>query len=123
MLKPSFLKLNECLVEPIMNDLHCLLHADDTLLLSTNRESFVYKCNILLKQIAEKKMKLNYSKSAYMIINGKKNDGKSNLKLNSAWLQYKSVNKYLGAIFWTIFWLWNTQNGRDLLHRKEKERN
>lgn len=88
-----------CLVEPILNDLHCLLHADDTMLLSTSREQFIHKCNILLKLISDKKMKLNYTKSGYMIINGKANDLKCDLKLASQWLQYKSSQKYLGTVF------------------------
>ena len=63
-----------CNVEPILNDLHCLLHADNTLLISTNRDQFTHKCNVLLKLLADKKMKLNYSKSGYMIINGGPSD-------------------------------------------------
>ena len=88
-----------CIVEPILNDLHCLLHADDTLLLSTNREHFTKKCNLLLNMILDKKMKLNYTKSGFMLINGKSNDLKFDLKLEIGWLKYKSSQKYLGTIF------------------------
>ena len=88
-----------CIVEPILNDLHCLLHANDTLLLSTNREHFTKKCNLLLNMILDKKMKLNYTKSGFMIINGKSNDLKFDLKLEIGWLKYKSSQKYLGTIF------------------------
>ena len=88
-----------CNVEPILNDLHCLLHADDTLLISTNRDQFTHKCNVLLKLLADKKMKLNYSKSGYMIINGGPSDLKSDLKLDIGWLEYNSVQKYLGSYF------------------------
>ena len=36
--------LNEkCVDEPVLNSLHCLLHADDTLLLTTNRTHFKNK--------------------------------------------------------------------------------
>ena len=58
-----------CTPEPIIETLHCLLHADDTLVLSTSREAFIKKCNILVETIHEKKMSLNYKKSGYMIIN------------------------------------------------------
>ena len=58
-----------CLIEPIRNDLRCLLHTDDTLLLTTCREYFVHKRDVFLKSISDKKMKLNYSKSLYIIIN------------------------------------------------------
>ena len=72
-----------CESEPLLNDLHCLLHADDTLLLSTNRVLFVNKCNTLIELFQEKKMSLNYKKSVYMLINGKRDDIKCVLKLNA----------------------------------------
>ena len=93
-------KLKEnCLIEPILKDLHSLLHADNTLVLSTNRELFIHKCNVLIDTIKEKKMSLNYKKSGYFIINGMKEDVKCHLKLRSGWLKYNSVQKYLGVIF------------------------
>ena len=88
----------KCVTEPVIHNLHCLLHADDTLVLSTDRNLFIAKCNILLLSISRKKMSLNYKKSAYMIINGKANDFKSDLKLEDGWLNYKGCHKYLGAI-------------------------
>ena len=93
-------KLKEhCLIEPILKDLHCLLHADDTVVISTDRNSFIHKCNVLIDTIKEKKMSLNYKKSGYLIINGKGDDVKCHLKLKSGWLLYNGVQKYLGAIF------------------------
>ena len=93
-------KLKEnCLIEPILKDLHSLLHADDTAVLSTDRELFIHKCNVLIDTIKEKKMSLNYKKSGYFIINGTREDIKCNLKLKSGWLLYNGVQKYLGAIF------------------------
>ena len=93
-------KLKEhCLIEPILKDLHCLLHADDTVVISTDRNSFIHKCNVLIDTIKEKKMSLNYKKSGYLIINGKVDDVKCHLKLKSGWLLYNGVQKYLGAIF------------------------
>ena len=44
-------------------------------------------------------MSLNYKKSGYFIINGAAEDVKCHLKLKSGWLNYNSVQKYLGAIF------------------------
>ena len=89
----------KCLIEPILRDLHCLLHADDTIVLSTNRELFIHKCNMLIDTITEKKMSLNYKKSGYFIINGAAEDIKCHLKLKSGWLKYNGEQKYLGAIF------------------------
>ena len=34
-----------------------------------------------------------------MIINGKDEDGKSDIKLSAQWIPYKSEKMYLGAIF------------------------
>ena len=88
-----------CLIEPILKDLHSLLHADDTVVVSTSRDLFIHKCNVLVNTITKKKMSLNYKKSGYFIINGNVDDIKCNLKIESGWLKYGSVQKYLGAIF------------------------
>ena len=42
----SFLEIH-CIEEPILNVIHCLLHADDTVIISTDRETFVRKCNLM----------------------------------------------------------------------------
>ena len=47
--------------ERILRILHCLLHADDPLVLSTNQEQFRKKCNVLIETIKQKQMSLNYS--------------------------------------------------------------
>ena len=88
----------KCDPEPILNDLHCLLHADDTLVLSTKRELFVTKCNILLEELHKKKMSLNFKKSVFMIINGCYMDTKCALKLKNTWLNYTNQHRYLGII-------------------------
>ena len=94
----------DCLTEPVLRDLHCLLHADDTLVLSTNRTQFIQKCNLLVDMIQDKKMQLDYKKSGYMIVNAKKNDLKCHLRLNSGWLQYE-----LAKISWNnIYRYWCT---------------
>ena len=76
-----------------------MLHADDTVVLSTNRELFIHKCNVLVDTITQKKMSLNYKKSGFLNINGGPEDVKCNLKLKSGWLIYNAVQKYLGGIF------------------------
>ena len=60
-----------CVNEVILKDLHCLLHTDDTYIISTTRENFEKKSDVLLSVIAEKKMKINWTKSGYMFTNGK----------------------------------------------------
>ena len=86
------------MVESILGNLHCLLHADDTLVTSTNRDLFQTICNILVHTIHHKKLVLNYKKSAYMIINAKEEDIRCDLKLEDGWLYYKKRQKHLGVI-------------------------
>ena len=89
----------KCTEEPLLKDLHCLLHADDTLVLSTNGTLFKYKCCELINAFYAKKMSINMKKSGYTIINAKDGDIKSDIKLEDQWLPYKSEKKYLGATF------------------------
>ena len=89
----------KCVSEPLLDDLHCLLHADDTLLLSTNRDLFIQKCDVLIELFHGKKMSLNYKKSGYMIINGNRDDLKCDLKIKTGFLKYRRSQTYLGAIF------------------------
>ena len=87
-----------CIEEPLLNTMHCLLHADDTVIISTDRERFIEKCNQMLKYFDENKLSLNLSKSSYFIINGKENDIKCDLNLDHGKLEYKSKYVYLGAV-------------------------
>ena len=113
----------KCMIEPILRDLHCLLHADDTLVISTNRVQFLYKCNILIDSIHEKKMKLNINvkKSGFMIINRDKDDIKCDIKTKGGWLEYKNSQKYLGAIFTDTGIIMN--DIKEFLERKNKDVN
>ena len=92
----KFLKLR-CVEEPLIGMLHCLLHADDTAILSTNRDLFVRKCNLMLDYFTENMLSLNLSKTAYLIINGKCNDTKRDITLKNGKLEYKSVVTYFGT--------------------------
>ena len=87
-----------CPVEPLIDQLHCLLHADDTLILGTDRDLFIKKCDILMDLFHLKRMTINFKKSGYMIINGKKRDIKCNLRLKAGFLTYRQSHKYLGVI-------------------------
>ena len=58
-----------CVEEPLLNVLHCLLHADDTAILSTDRAKFIKKCNVMLKYFNDHSLGLNFPKSSYLIIN------------------------------------------------------
>ena len=93
----SFLQDN-CIQEPILNIIHCLLHADDTIVISTDRETFVRKCNLMLQYFDENRLSLNFSKSKYMIINAKETDLKCDIELNTGKFEYCHEYVYLGAV-------------------------
>ena len=85
--------------EPLIEVMHVLLHADDTLIISTNRLLFVQKCNYMLDYIHENELRLNLGKSSYLIINGKNTDEKSTIIINNGPLECKSVITFLGFLF------------------------
>lgn len=93
----SFLQEN-CIQEPILNIIHCLLHADDTIIISTDRDTFVQKCNLMLQYFDENRLSLNFSKSNFMIINAKEGDLKCDIKLKTGKLEYCQEYVYLGAV-------------------------
>ena len=40
----TYLK-DHCTIEETLNDIHAIIHADDTIVLSTDRDKFIIKCN------------------------------------------------------------------------------
>jgi hypothetical protein len=50
--------------------IHCLIHADDTVILSTDRNLFIKKCELAFSYFAKNKLPLIMSKTRYMVING-----------------------------------------------------
>ena len=85
-----------CSPEPLLDTLHCLLHADDTAILSLDRKLFMNKCNHMLDYFCENSLSLNLAKSGFLVINGSENDRKD-LQLKNGILEYKSVLTYLGV--------------------------
>ena len=88
-----------CVAEPLIETMHVLLHADDTLITRTKRSLFIQKCNIMLEYFCKNKLKLNLGKSGYITINGKPTDLKTPIDLNNGTLKYKNQITYLGVIF------------------------
>ena len=88
----------KCSIETLIHTIHALIHADDTIILSTSREKFIYKCNETVHFFQSNKLNLNIDKSAFLIINPKSNDRKSSIVLNSGVLKYNSSFEYLGVI-------------------------
>ena len=88
-----------CVTEPLIDAMHVLLHADDTLILSTQRSLFIKKCNIMIEYFNKNKLKLNLKKSGYLFIGGKENDLKETIHLDNGILTYKPQICYLGVLF------------------------
>ena len=86
-----------CAPEPLLEDLNCLLHADDTLILSTSRELFIRKCNHMIDYFTLNSLSLNLSKSGFLVIGGE-NGEKRDVCLKNGILEYKKSVVYLGVI-------------------------
>ena len=81
---------SKCPAENIIDEFHALVHADDTLIISIDRRSFINKCNAMLQYFKQNRLNLNLSKSSYFIINPSIRDRKCSIKLTSANLPWCS---------------------------------
>ena len=89
---------SKCSLENLLHDIHALIHADDTIVISTDRQKFIIKCNETMKFFSENKLTLNIGKSKYLIINFSNIIHlKSDLILEMGVLKYKESFKYLGV--------------------------
>ena len=89
---------DKCMDELIIRNAHCLLHADDTLIMSLDYKQFIHKCNVLVNSFHKKKLSLNMSKSSYLVIKPPKGFVKVDVKIDSGWLPYRSKAVYLGVM-------------------------
>ena len=80
---------DKCMDELIIRNAHCLLHADDTLIMSLDYKQFIHKCNVLVNSFHKKKLSLNMSKSSYLVIKPPKGFVKVDVKIDSGWLPYR----------------------------------
>ena len=83
-----------CESEDFLKDLHTLLHADGTVILSSYRSKFIDKCNSMTF-FNSNRLSLNIGKSGYMVVSKKSVERKS-IQLNSGILKYKESYNYLG---------------------------
>ena len=89
----------KCSIEQLLCDIHVLIHADDTIILSTNRQNFIQKCNKAIAFFTEHKLNLNIGKSCYVIINANGAEHtETNIVIKSGVLKYKQCFKYLGVL-------------------------
>ena len=68
-----------CSREVLITDCHTLIHADDTIVISTSRASFILKCNHMIDYFNTNKLSLNLDKSSYLIIMPKEFDRRVNI--------------------------------------------
>ena len=83
----------QCTPEEVIGAFHALVHADDTLIISTERSLFINKCNAMVEYFKQNKLNLNLLKSSYLIINPSIVDHKCNIKLMKGYLEYKSTQE------------------------------
>ena len=83
--------------ESILENLHCLFHADDGALLSEIRQLFINKINKITQCFTELDQQIHLGKTKFMVINGEKID-KIPIVLNSGTIKYTQKQNYLGAI-------------------------
>lgn len=78
--------------------IHSLLLMDDTIILATTREKCEQKVSVLLRYCAESGMKINQSKTKFMVVNGDLED-RQPVTLGDFAIQNCESYVYLGAIF------------------------
>ena len=88
----------KCIEEPLIGATHCLLHADDTLIISTCKDMFMKKCELMFDFFSSEGLNINMGKSCYMIINPNPDDYRRDLVIGNTILEYKSSHMYLGHI-------------------------
>ena len=90
---------SKCVEESLLGALHTLLNADDTLIISTNRNHVINKCKAMVELFYNESMLLNMSKSGFMIINPGIKDYKEDIVITGRILKYKHKQTYLGQLF------------------------
>ena len=87
-------------MEPVIRDLNRLTRADETVVISTDRDTFIKKCDFLANVTHKTKMVVNYKKSGYFIINGNEDRlSMAPLQLATGKLEYTRKRAYHGALF------------------------
>ena len=111
---------SKCSQEPILGWLHTLMLMDDTVIVATSREKMAEKLKLLEEYCATSGMRINESKTKFMVINGSPMD-KIPFILSNVIIKHCLSYVYLGVIF--------TSDGRsstslsEHLSQKNKELN
>ena len=83
--------------EPLINVYHLLVHADDILILATNRLIAIEKLKCLIGYYKENYIKLQMSKCAVMCVNSKENEDLQPIELQNLTLNQTVSEIYLGS--------------------------
>ena len=89
---------SRCSPEPILGWLHCLMLMDDTVIFATSREKMMVKLQLLDKYCTENGMRVNASKTKFMVINGRPLD-KIPFVLSNFVVRVCTEYVYLGSVF------------------------
>ena len=87
-----------CEPDGFLSWLHLLVLMDDTVLLSTTRESIVKKVKLLVSFCEKYGMVINESKTKLMVINGSDKD-KESILVNRIMINHCNIYTYLGSPF------------------------
>ena len=88
----------QCEPDEILNNIHTLIHADDTIVISTNRAQFIEKCKQTKRFFDQNKLKLNKGKLWFTVINSNDSDDKTHIKIEGGVIKYSSCLEYLGVL-------------------------
>ena len=89
---------SKCSPEPILGWLHTLMLMDDTVILATSREKMAEKLKLLDEYCASSGMRMNESKTKFMVINGSPMD-RIPFILSNLVIKHCTSYVYLGVIF------------------------
>ena len=95
-INPLVSLLKELGADSFLEDLHCLLMMDDSVIMATSREKLEEKIEVLLKFCNDYGMVVNELKTKYMIINHESED-KINIDTPAITIKYTNEYIYLGA--------------------------
>ena len=96
-INPLIRRLKQCGADDFLQDLHCLLMMDDSVIMATSREAFLQKIEILMQFCEEHGMLVNELKTQFMIINNCETDKQPITPRPNLVIKYTTKYVYLGA--------------------------
>ena len=84
--------------EPLISFYHLLMHADDILMLATNRSFVIQKLECLMKYCDENFIKLQLAKCAMMCVNSNTETDNEPVIINNITMKNSDNEVYLGSV-------------------------